>query len=122
LFYTRVYFSKNEKQKYLQDLKNRRIGIRNIPLDCSDRKLLSYFRQKYKVEKAYSLRNKHGKSVGTGFVIFPTVAETKKCIDESDKFGHPSIDGDIYLDIKIYKSWKVKATGGFFKEIKRETG
>jgi RNA recognition motif-containing protein len=80
LFYTRIYYSKKQKQKYLQDLESRRVGLRNIPKHCSDNQLLLYFRQKYKVEKAYSMRNKTGATSGTGFFIFPTATEANKCI------------------------------------------
>ena len=36
LFYTRIYYSKKEKEKYVEDLESRRLGISNIPPECSD--------------------------------------------------------------------------------------
>ena len=66
----RQYFQGKEKEEFLKDLNQRRIYLRNIPLDISDLDLRSIFSRLGRVNKAYAIRDEFGNSKGFGYVCF----------------------------------------------------
>lgn len=75
-FFCRHYFSKDEKELYLQDLKQRRLFFKNVPKGLPDNKLLKLFRSRFYTEKAYQIRKFNSSGQGYGYVIFAKPEES----------------------------------------------
>jgi hypothetical protein len=80
-FFCRQYFTKDQKEDYLNDLKSRRLFVNKIPKDMDDNELLQLFRTKYVTEKAYQIRKNKTESMGYGYVIFVKEKEAKRVLD-----------------------------------------
>lgn len=122
-FFCRKYFSKDEKGKYLSDLKERRLFAKNIPKDLSDRELLKFFKEYFNVEKAYQIRKLQNLGMGYGYIIFAKKVDAMDALSLArQQNGYINFDNyhgrgkmNIYLD--QYRDQSFRQTGKFFKDI-----
>ena len=100
-FYCRQYFSKDQKDKYLEDLKFRRLFAKKIPKNLNDNDFLQIIRQHLgSVEKAYQIRRDKSKGMGYGYV----------------ELSFPS-GGSFKIKLDPYREKTNRKTGKNFKDL-----
>ena len=80
----RPYFSGWRKDEYLRTIEDRRVFLKNIPKNYSDKQIFDIFRKFGVVERAYGIRDDEGYSLGFGYVNYIDLDDAIKVIKLQD--------------------------------------
>lgn len=84
-FYAKKYLKGNQRGKFKQDLRKRKLFVRGLPRGVKNNDLFNFFQRYGKVEDAYTIEKKDGRNrsdqATTGFLIFKKFEDAESLVE-----------------------------------------